>query len=130
MPHLIYEYTDNLSDQDIQGLVDKSAQVIMAQGGVFPTGGIRVRAHRVHEYIIADGAGQKQVPSDAFVHAHLKIGQGRTSEQLQKVCNDLFDLMCAHFAETFERRGLALSLEYSEFGNGTWKKNNLHDRYR
>lgn len=130
MPHLIYEYTDNLSDQDIQGLVDKSAQVIMAQGGVFPTGGIRVRAHCVHEYIIADGAGQNREPSDAFVHAHLKIGQGRTPEQLQQVCNDLFDLMCAHFAKTFEQRGLALSLEYSEFGNGTWKKNNLHDRYR
>lgn len=130
MPHLIYEYTDNLSDQDIQGLVDKSAQVIIAQGGVFPTGGIRVRAHCVREYTIADGAGQNREPSDAFVHAHLKIGRGRTPAQLQKVCDDLFALMSAHFAEASKQRGLALSLEYSEFGNGTWKQNNLHERYR
>lgn len=135
MPHLTYEYTDNLDDQDIQGLVDKSAQVIIDQDGVFPTGGIRVRAVRLDTYAIADGAGKQgglkgNDLDDAFVHAHLKIGKGRTPEQLQKVCDDLFELMNKHFAEVFEQRGLALSLEYSEFANGTWKKNNLHQRYK
>lgn len=139
MPHLTYEYSDNLKDSlgenDMQALVDKSAQVIIDQGGVFPTGGIRVRAICVNEYAIADGAGKKgglkgNDLDDAFVHGHLKIGKGRTPEQLQKVCDDLFALMSEHFADVFEQQGLALSLEYSEFANGTWKKNNLHERYR
>ena len=39
--------------------------------------------------------------------------------------------MKAHFAELFERRYLALSLEIAEFGEaGTWKHNNLHARMR
>ena len=130
MPHLTYEYTDNLledvSEQDIQTLLAKSAQVIIDQKGVFPTGGIRVRAHRLSEYVMADASRA----SDAFVHAHLKVGKGRTPEQLQQVCDALFDWMQAHFAEVFNTRRLALSLEYSEFANGTWKRNNLHQDYR
>ncbi|WP_367171684.1 hypothetical protein, partial [Zoogloea sp.] len=48
MPHLIYEYTDNLgSDADIAGLLRKSNQVLIDQGGVFPIGGIRSRAIRL-----------------------------------------------------------------------------------
>ena len=130
MPHLTYEYTNNLledvSEQAIQTLLKKSAQVIIDQNEVFPTGGIRVRANRLSEYVVADGSCE----SDAFVHAHFKVGKGRTAEQLKKVCDDLFDLMQTHFAEVFDKRGFALSLEYSEFTNGTWKSNNLHQRYR
>ncbi len=126
MPHLTYEYTDNLADENIQELLQKSSQVLINQGGVFPTGGIRVRAHRLSEYVIADGSHK----TDAFVHASLKIGKGRTPEERQKVCDELFALMCEHFAAVFEQRGLALSLEYDEFSYATCKKNNLHTRYR
>lgn len=130
MPHLTYEYTSNLKDQDIQGLVDESAKVIVSQGDIFPIGGIRVRAICVNEYAIADGAGKNLPLEDAFVHANLKIAPGRTPEQLQKVCDELFELMSKHFATEFEKRGIALSLEYSEFDHETWKKNNIHQRYK
>lgn len=128
MPHLVYEYTDNLAeDGDIQGLLRKSSQILINQNGLFPTGGIRVRAYRLTEYVIADDSHD----DDAFVHASLKIGAGRTSEETKKVCDELFEMMSAHFAAQFERHGLALSLEFSEFSEaGTWKKNNLHARYR
>lgn len=130
MPHLIYEYTDNIledvSEDDMQVFLEKSAQVIINQGDVFPTGGIRVRAHKLTEYVIADGSHK----NDGFVHGHLKIGKGRTEQQLKKVCDELFELMQASFAQVFDKRGFALSLEYSEFANGTWKSNNLHQRYR
>lgn len=126
MPHLIYEYTDNLADENITDLLQQSAEVLINQGGVFPVGGIRVRAHKVSEYVIADGAEK----TDAFVHACLKIGKGRSETERQKVCDELFNLMCKHFAEVFDKRGLALSLEYEEFTYGTWKKNNIHPRYK
>ena len=128
MPHLVYEYTDNLGEQaDIPGLLRKSAQILIDQGGVFPIGGIRVRAHRLSEYCIADASQ----PSDAFVHASLTVGAGRSEAEKKKACDELFAMMSAHFAAFFEQRGLALSMEFSEFSEaGTWKKNNLHTRYK
>lgn len=127
MPHLIYEYTDNLkAEGDIPGLLAKTNQVVMAQGGVFPTGGIRARAVCLTDYCVADGSAD-----DAFVHLTFKMGAGRTPEEKQKVGDELFTMIRAHFAELFARRGLALSMEIVEFSEaGTWKHNNLHARYR
>lgn len=127
MPHLIYEYTDNLGEQaDIPGLLKKSNQVLIDQGGVYPTGGIRSRAIRLTDYCVADGT-----VDDAFVHATLKIGAGRSEETKKKTGDDLFRMITEHFAAIFEKRTLALSLEIVEFSEaGTWKQNNIHARYR
>ena len=126
MPHLIYEYTDNLgAEADIPGLLKKSNQVLIDQGGVYPTGGIRSRAIRLTDYCVADGT-----VDDAFVHATLKIGAGRSEEAKKKTGDDLFKMITEHFAAIFEKRTLALSLEIVEFSEaGTWKKNNIHARY-
>lgn len=129
MPHLIYEITDNLdvADADIQGLLRKSNQVLIDQGGVFPTGGIRSRVIWLKDYCVADGAQS----GDAFVHATLKIGAGRADEAKKKTGDALFAMLSDHFAAFFERHGLALSMEIAEFSEaGTWKKNNIHPRYK
>ncbi|HTN66606.1 MAG TPA: 5-carboxymethyl-2-hydroxymuconate Delta-isomerase [Burkholderiaceae bacterium] len=127
MPHLIYEYTDNLgAEADIPGLLRKSNQVLIDQGGVFPTGGIRSRGIRLADYCVADGGAD-----DAFVHATLKIGAGRSEEAKKKTGDDLFRMIAEHFAAIYEKRTLALSLEIVEFSEaGTWKQNNIHARYR
>jgi 5-carboxymethyl-2-hydroxymuconate isomerase len=127
MPHLIYEYTDNLkAEGDIPGLLRKTNQVVLAQGGVFPTGGIRARAICLTDYCVADGSAD-----DAFVHLTFKMGAGRTPEEKQKVGDELFAMLKDHFAELFARRGLALSMEIVEFSEaGTWKHNNIHARYK
>ncbi len=133
MPHLIFEYTDNLERDgmkgraDIPGLLRKSTQVLIDQGGVFPTGGIRARAIRLSDYCVADGAH----PDDAFVHATLKIGAGRSDAEKKKTGDDLFAMMREHFAAIYAERFLALSLEIAEFSEaGTWKQNNIHTRYK
>lgn len=127
MPHLIYEYTDNLkAEGDISGLLRKTNQVVIAQGGVFPIGGIRARAICLTDYCVADGSAD-----DAFVHLTFKMGAGRTSEEKQKVGDELFAMLKEHFAALFARRGLALSMEIVEFSEaGTWKHNNIHARYK
>ncbi len=127
MPHLIYEYTDNLkAEGDIPGLLRKTNQVLLAQGGVFPIGGIRSRAVCLADYCVADGSAD-----DAFVHLTFKMGAGRTPEEKQRVGDALFAMMKEHFASLFARRGLALSMEIAEFSEaGTWKHNNIHARYR
>jgi 5-carboxymethyl-2-hydroxymuconate isomerase len=131
MPHLTVEYTANLKPEgDIAGLLPKLARCLIAQQvdgkPVYPIGGVRVRAIEVTDWCIADGA-----PDAAFVHASLKVGTGRTPETLKGTGDALFDIVKAHFAAIYERRGLALSLEISEFSEaGTWKHNNLHARFR
>lgn len=127
MPHLTYEYTANLAaDADIPGLLRKSNQVLIAQDGVFPTGGIRSRAVRLEDYCVADGTAD-----DAFVHATLKIGAGRSEEAKKKTGDELFKMITDHFAAIYASRSLALSMEIIEFSEaGTWKQNNIHARYR
>lgn len=126
MPHLILEYTDNLeAEGDIAGLLPKLSAALIDQGA-YPVGGIRVRAIGLKHYRIADGR-----EDDAFVHATLKIGAGRTDAVKQATCDTLFETIKAHFADLFARRYLALSLELVEFSEaGTWKHNNLHQRFR
>ena len=127
MPHLIIEYTDNLSPHiQIKGLLKKSGEVLSSFPDVYPIGGIRVRAIQLTDYWIADGA-----EDDAFVHMTLKIGAGRTDKEKKETCDQLFQALQEHMQELFDSRNLALSLELSEFSeSGTYKKNNIHKRFK
>ena len=127
MPHLTVEYTGNLGVQaDIPALLRKANAVLIAQGGVFPIGGIRSRAIRLDDFCVADGTAD-----DAFVHLTLKIGAGRSAEQKRQAGDELFAMVRNHFADLFASRFLALSLEIQEFSEaGTWKHNNIHGRYK
>lgn len=127
MPHCIIEYTDNLAeDGDIPGLLKTLADALCDSGGVFPKGGVRVRALRLNEYVVADGTAD-----DAFVNVTVKIGAGRPAAFKSAFFGGLFSLVEAHFADLFARRGLALSLYVEEADEaGSFKKNNIHTRFR
>jgi 5-carboxymethyl-2-hydroxymuconate isomerase len=127
MAHLIIEYTSNIkTEADVPALLKKANDIIIAQDGVFPIGGIRSRAIELTDYRMADGAADY-----AFVHGTLKIGAGRTPAVKKRVCDELFDMMKAHFAALFAKRYLALSMELYEFDEGgTYKHNNVHARFR
>ena len=48
-----------------------------------------------------------------------------------RVGDALFETIKTHFADLYARRYLALSLEVAEFDEaGTWKHNNVHQRFR
>ncbi|MFT0531559.1 5-carboxymethyl-2-hydroxymuconate Delta-isomerase [Castellaniella hirudinis] len=125
MAHLIFEYSANLAqDGDIAGLLRKANHVLIGTG-LFPVGGIRSRALRLDEFCVADGDHD-----DAFVHATVKIGAGRSPQAVKDTAQALFEMMQQHFAALFQQRYLALSLELSEFPEaGTLKHNNIHKRY-
>jgi 5-carboxymethyl-2-hydroxymuconate isomerase len=127
MPHLTVEYTSNLRPHArIPVLLKALNDCLIAQRGVFPVGGIRSRAIELTDYCIADGAGDY-----AFVHATLKIGSGRTDAEKKQACEQLFELIKAHFAVEYAQRLLALSMELYEFDEGgTYKSNNLHAHFR
>jgi 5-carboxymethyl-2-hydroxymuconate isomerase len=127
MPHIVIEYTANLGAQArIPALLKTVNQTMIAQDGVYPTGGIRSRALRLDQYRMADGAAD-----DAFVHVTLKIGSGRSAAVKKQTCDALFDAIKAHFADLYEQRYLALSMEVVEFSEtGSYKHNNVHSRFK
>ena len=131
MPHLTIEYSANLRNfGGFSKLCNELAQVLVAQQAegrpVYPVGGIRVRAVVADHWCIGDGSLQ----DSAFVHARLQIGAGRSEATKKDTGDALFEGLKKHFAREFESQGLALSLEINEFSeSGTWKHNNLHERY-
>ncbi|MGU7780886.1 5-carboxymethyl-2-hydroxymuconate Delta-isomerase [Burkholderia sp. PU8-34] len=127
MPHIVVEYTANIrADARIPVLLRAINETLIAQGGVFPTGGIRSRAIELQDYCVADGTAD-----DAFVHVTLKIGAGRSDDVKKAACDALFNAIKAHFAELYAKRFLALSMELTEFSeSGSYKHNNIHARYQ
>lgn len=127
MPHFIIEYTDNIKeDANIQSLLKKIHDVLLSRSDIFPIGGIRSRAIELKDYRVADGT-----ENDAFVHATLKIGSGRSETVKKETCEELFQTIKEHFADLFNQRYLALSMELIEFSEaGTYKHNNIHKRFK
>ena len=127
MPHCIVEYTDNLAAEgDIQGLLRKLAARLCDSGGVFPPGGVRVRAIRLTEYVVADGR-----EDDAFVNLTVRIGPGRPDDFKKSFFGAVFRLVEDHFADLYTRRYLALTLYVEEADEaGSFKKNNIHARFK
>jgi len=127
MAHAVVEWTSNLEGEaDIRGLLELIAAAMRNSGGVFPWGGIRVRAIRLDDYVIADGKAD-----DAFVNVTVKMGAGRSAEFKQAFFTDLFEQIKAHFAELYSRRYLALSLYVEEADEAdSFKHNNIHKRFK
>jgi len=124
LPHIVVEYSANLeAHADMRGLLAEIHRVAL-ETGVFPLGGIRVRAARRDLYIVADGN-----PENCFVHITLLIGVGRAPETKKAACDRIFEAVKAYLAEPFERVPLAISLTLNELTPElTYRHNNLHER--
>lgn len=127
MAHAIVEYTDNLgADADIPGLLKTIAAKLANADGVFPLGGIRVRAVRLTEYVIADGEDDY-----AFVNVTVKMGPGRPEEFKKRFFGELFEVIKAHLADVFAHRYLAISMYIEEADEaGSFKHNNIHQKFK
>ena len=123
MPHLIVEYSANLeADLAMREVVD-ALHAAALETGVFPIGGLRVRASRRDLYKIADGH-----PDNAFIHVQARIGAGRPPEVRAKAAELIFERLTAVTADVFAHRPLGLSLEIVEIDPvGSLKHNNLHE---
>ena len=122
MPHFIAEYSANIQeDIDFQDFFTK-VNTFLGSTGVFPLGGIRSRASRMDDYVIADAKHDY-----AFIHMTLKVGAGRDLETRQRVAEELFALIDAHFKPLKDKRLLAISFEMTELDPVlNYKSNNIH----
>jgi 5-carboxymethyl-2-hydroxymuconate isomerase len=127
MAHVVVEWSANLEGQaDIRGLLELIAAAMRDTGGIFPWGGIRVRAIRIEDFVIADGKAD-----DAFINITVKMASGRSVEFKREFFTSLFEQVKAHFAELYAGRYLALSLYVEETDeSGSFKHNNIHHRFK
>jgi 5-carboxymethyl-2-hydroxymuconate isomerase len=126
LPHLIVEYSGNIEDEIVlDELLDK-LHACALKTGVFPLGGLRVRAHRTDAYRIADKA-----PENGFVHVTAMIGHGRALDVQQRAGEELFATLAAHLDALYAKSPLAISLNMQEFHPVlNFKKNNLHEHVK
>ncbi|WP_407147459.1 5-carboxymethyl-2-hydroxymuconate Delta-isomerase [Bradyrhizobium sp. ORS 86] len=123
MPHFTLEYSanlDNLIDMaETVELVRKAA----VETGIFPLGGIRVRAIRCEHYAIADGR-----QTYGFLDMVLRLGEGRDLATRKKAGEQIFKVLSAHLDPVFAKSKFALSFDMQINDKETsWKRNNIHD---
>jgi 5-carboxymethyl-2-hydroxymuconate isomerase len=123
LPHIVLEYSANLSAQlDFAALLESLRDSALATG-VFPLGGIRIRAYQAGHYLIADGH-----PDNAFVHIMLRVGHGRDLQTRKRACEAIFATACEFLQPLYDRLPLGVSLEMQEIDAVlTAKKNTLHE---
>jgi len=123
LPHLIIEYSANLDGRlALDSLLDALYDTAL-ETGVFPVGGLRIRAHRVEHYRIAD-----RHPENAFVHVTALIGHGRPLDVRERVSRMLFGTLSEALDSLYRAMPLAISFTLQEFHPQlNFKRNNLHE---
>lgn len=123
MPHFTIEYSANIEPRVDMAAVVEVVRRAAAETGIFPLGGIRVRAIRCEHYAIADGD-----PSFGFLDMVLRLGEGRDLATRQKAGEHIFKALSAHLDPVFAGSKFALSFDMQiNDKNTSWKRNNIHE---
>jgi 5-carboxymethyl-2-hydroxymuconate isomerase len=123
MPHFTIEYSANLDDRVDIGKIVELVRKAAVETGIFPLGGIRVRAIRCEHYAIADGS-----PQSGFLAMLLRLGEGRDLAARQKAGEHIFKALSTHLEPVFAGSKFALSFDMQINDKETsWKRNNIHE---
>ncbi|MGX1108994.1 MULTISPECIES: 5-carboxymethyl-2-hydroxymuconate Delta-isomerase [Bradyrhizobium] len=123
MPHFTLEYSANLDDLVDMGATVELVRRAAVETGIFPLGGIRVRAVRCEHYAIADGR-----KNYGFLDMVLRLGEGRDLATRKKAGEHIFKALSAHLDPVFANSKFALSFDMQINDKDTsWKRNNIHD---
>jgi 5-carboxymethyl-2-hydroxymuconate isomerase len=123
MPHFTIEYSANLDSRvDMAGVVEVVRKAAV-ETGIFPLGGIRVRAVRCEHFAIADGN-----PDYGFLDMVLRLGEGRDLATRKKAGDNVFKALSAYLDPVFATSKFALSFDMQINDKETsWKRNNIHE---
>ena len=123
MPHFTIEYSADIDDLVDMGAVVEVVRKAAVETGIFPLGGIRVRAVKCEHYAIADGR-----PSFGFLDMVLRLGEGRDLATRQKAGEHIFKVLSAYLDPVFKNSKFALSFDMQINDKETsWKRNNIHE---
>ena len=123
MPHFTIEYSANLDSRVDMGKVVEIVRKAAVETGIFPIGGIRVRAIRCEHYAIADGSAHA-----GFLAMLLRLGEGRDLPTRQRAGEHIFRKLSDHLDPVFANSQFALSFDMQINDKQTsWKRNNIHE---
>jgi 5-carboxymethyl-2-hydroxymuconate isomerase len=123
MPHFTIEYSANLDGRVDIGAVVELVRRAAAETGIFPLGGIRVRAVRCEHYAIADGSR-----NFGFLDMVLRLGEGRDLATRKRAGEHIFKALSAYLDPVFANGKFALSFDMQINDKETsWKRNNIHE---
>jgi 5-carboxymethyl-2-hydroxymuconate isomerase len=123
MPHFTIEYSANLDGHLDIGAVCEVVRKAAVETGIFPLGGIRVRAIRCEHYAIADARQDY-----SFLDMVLRIGEGRDLPTRKEAGEHVFNALSRHLDPVFAGSKFALSFDMQINDKDTsWKRNNIHD---
>jgi len=123
MPHFTIEYSANLDARVDMAEVVELVRTAAVETGIFPLGGIRVRAIRCEHYAIADGT-----PQFGFLAMVLRLGEGRDLAARQKAGEHIFKALSAFLDPVFAASKFGLSFDMQINDKETsWKRNNIHE---
>ena len=123
MPHFTLEYSANLDARIDMAKVVEVVRKAAVETGIFPLGGIRVRAVRCEHYAIADGN-----PDLGFIAMVLRLGEGRDLPTRQKAGEHVFKALSGFLDPVFANSKFALSFDIQiNDKEMSWKRNNIHE---
>lgn len=123
MPHFTIEYSANLNSRVDMAAIVELVRKAAVETGIFPLGGIRVRAVKCEHYAIADGN-----PQLGFLSMLLRLGEGRDLPTRQKAGEHIFKTLSTYLDPVFAGSKFALSFDMQVNDSETsWKRNNIHD---
>ncbi|MDB5552636.1 MAG: putative 5-carboxymethyl-2-hydroxymuconate isomerase, HpcD-like [Rhizobium sp.] len=123
MPHFTLEYSANLDARVDMARVVEVVREAAVETGIFPLGGIRVRALRCEHFAIADGN-----PNLGFLAMVLRLGEGRDLATRQKAGEHVFRALSAYLDPVFKETKFALSFDIQTNDKEmSWKRNNIHE---
>jgi 5-carboxymethyl-2-hydroxymuconate isomerase len=123
MPHFTIEYSANLDARVDMAEIVEVVRNAAVETGIFPLGGIRVRAIRCEHYAIADGN-----PQHGFLAMVLRLGEGRDLAARKKAGEHIFKALSDYLEPVFANSKFALSFDMQINDKETsWKRNNIHE---
>jgi 5-carboxymethyl-2-hydroxymuconate isomerase len=123
MPHFTIEYSANIDVLVDMSEVVELVRMAAIETGIFPLGGIRVRAVRCEHYAIADGR-----QNYGFLDMVLRLGEGRDLATRKMAGEHIFQALSAHLDPIFANGKFALSFDMQINDKETsWKRNNIHE---
>lgn len=123
MPHFTLEYSANLDGRVDMAEIVEIVRKAAVETGIFPLGGIRVRAVRCEHYAIADGRSEF-----GFLDMVLRLGEGRDLAARKKAGDHIFKALSDYLDPVFANSKFALSFDMQINDKETsWKRNNIHE---
>jgi 5-carboxymethyl-2-hydroxymuconate isomerase len=123
MPHFTIEYSANLASRVDIGAACEVVRQAAAETGMFPLGGIRVRAIACQHFAIADGR-----PNLSFLDMVLRLGEGRDLLARKQAGEHIFKALSQFLDPVFADDKFALSFDMQINDKETsWKRNSIHD---